>query len=92
MLIDLSYRVVSDACVDRCLNLWGNMGLFIDVLHCISFCELFLVSILLFCSLIRTRTMAVAAMLAAGDVDAAIAACQGKTSCDNLILQFITTG
>lgn len=35
--------------------------------------------------------MAVAAMLAAADVDAAIAACQGKTSCDNLILQLITT-
>ncbi len=31
--------------------------------------------------------MAVASMLAAADVDAAIAACQGKTSCDNLILQ-----
>ncbi len=36
--------------------------------------------------------MAVAAMLTAADVDAALAACQGKTSCDNLILQFITTG
>ncbi len=35
--------------------------------------------------------MAVASMLAAADVDAAIAACQGKTSCDNLILQLITT-
>lgn len=36
--------------------------------------------------------MAVAAMLAAADVDAAIAACQGKTSCDHLRLQCITSG
>jgi len=37
-------------------------------------------SISCFAALLRSREMAVASMLAAADVDAAIAACQGKAS------------
>uniref|UniRef100_A0A8C1YZ12 Parvalbumin n=3 Tax=Cyprinus carpio TaxID=7962 RepID=A0A8C1YZ12_CYPCA len=65
--------------------MFESMGECRVVYRCIAlhkFCELFSFNVLLFCSLIRTRKMAVAAMLAAADVDAALAACQAADSFD----------